>query len=649
MTGAETGSRLRRHTVARFVDSPWLGWLAAFGLFLLSRPYSGVHHDGRLYVGDALAKLDPGGVGRDLIFVHDGQFGFSLYTALLARLIAALDLSGATLAIVVVTLLAWFAALVLLIEHLLADRSPGERWVALVFAATLPPLYGAMNVIGFGEPYATPRGLAEAAGLLGMAGYLSGRRILGLGACVLAMLFHPIMGLCAAAAIGLAICLEDRRWLWAGLAALGVVTIAGLFHLPLADRIVTVMDPAWRAIVETRSPILFPSLWSAETWGRLAVQACTLAAAASLLTGAPQRLALGALSAGLAGVAAAALLGDHFSLLLFLQAQTWRTLEPMAVLSAISLALVCIAAPRKGASSLIGLAFLGVGWMFRDIGDLGWLAAPVGLAFWLVGDRARLSHPRLYGAIAVGVLAVGLLGYAALRTFALRQTLARLPDSWPFSQGLVWSSDLPTLLIVTVPGLWFALSWTPPSRTMRLVGLFVIGLLAALLWDDRSDYVRQRDLGRDPALVSMLASAPGDVLWLSGDVEPWVVAGRSSWGSKVQSAGIVFSRALAMALHDRVARLEAAGLVGPDWIRPLTLEALKPPRLEPSKVRGFCGAPDAPAWIVSPLWDGEAGLDSRLGAKTWSPKAPYAEDLSDGSGRRWITARRYAVIPCRGA
>ena len=649
VTGAETGSQSGRPALARFADSRWLGWLAAFGLFLLSRPFSGVHHDGRLYVGDALAKLDPAGVGQDLIFVHDGQFGFSLYTPLLARLIAILGLSGATLAIVVVTLLAWFAALVLLIERLLADRSPGERWVALVFAAILPPLYGAMNVIGFGEPYATPRGLAEAAGLLGMAGYLSGRRILGLCACVLAMLFHPIMGLCAAAVIGLAIALEDRRWLWAGLAAFGVFTVAGLLRLPLADRIVTVMDPAWRAIVETRSPILFPSLWSAETWGRIAVQACTLAAAASLLTGAPRRLALAALAAGLAGVAAAALLGDRFSLLLFLQAQTWRTLEPMAVLSAISLALVCIAAPRRGAAGLIGLAFLGMGWMFRNIGDLGLLAGPIGLVFWLLADRARLSRPRLYGAIAVGVLGVALLSYAALRTFALGQTLARLPDAWPFSHGLVWSSDLPTLLIVAVLGLWMARSWTSPGRTMRLAGLLVIGLFVALLWDDRSAYVRQRDLGRDPALMSIIASKSGDILWLAGDVEPWVLAGRPSWGSKVQSAGIVFSRPLAMALHDRVARLEAAGLAGRDWIRPLTLDALKPPRPEPGKVRAFCAAPDAPAWIVSPLWDEEGALDPRLSARTWSPKAPYVEDLSDASGRRWRTARRYAVIPCRGA
>ena len=98
----------------RFADSRWFGWLAAFALLLLSRPFQGVRHDGRLYVADALAKLDPQGVGKDLLFVHDGQFGFSLYTPLLARLIDGLGISGGTLAVVFLTLVLWFAALVLL-------------------------------------------------------------------------------------------------------------------------------------------------------------------------------------------------------------------------------------------------------------------------------------------------------------------------------------------------------------------------------------------------------------------------------------------------------------------------------------------------------------------------------------------------------
>lgn len=621
----------------------WPGLLAAFGLFLLSRSYLGVRHDGRLYVADALAKLDPAGVGKDLMFVHDGQFGFSLYTPMLARLIAALGLSDGNLAIVAMTLVLWFAALALMIDRLMADRTSALRWAALVFVVVLPPLYGPMDVIGFGEPYATPRGLVEAAGLLGMAAYLSGRRVLALAACAVGMLFHPIMGLCGAAAVGVALGLEDRRWLWAGLAALAAVVASALLGLPVADRLVTVMDPAWRAVVEARSPFLFPSLWSIETWGRLAVHACTLAAGAWLLEGAARRLAWGALIAGLAGVAVVALLGDRLSLLLFLQVQTWRALQPVAVLAAACLTLLCAELPRRGPSGLLGLAFLGAAWMFRDVGSLGLILAPLGLLFVIIGDRLAFSRPALASGAAIALLAVAALAYAALRGLALERTLIAAPQAWPFVLGVVWSSDLPGLAVAVGVGVWLARGWPAPAPAIRWTLAIVVALLVAPLWDARSDFVRQRDAGRDPALVAMTASRPGAVLWLAGDVEPWALMGRPSWSSKVQSAGVVFSRPLALALWDRAERLKAAGLAGEDWIRPLTLEASRPPPPRLARVRAFCAAPDAPAWIVWPRWS-RVSLEAGLGARDWAPAAPFVHPVRGG----WLTASRYAVIPCAG-
>jgi hypothetical protein len=52
--------------------------LIVFLVFVLSRPYRGIVQDAHIYMGRALADLDPNGVGRDLMFVH-GQFGFSLF------------------------------------------------------------------------------------------------------------------------------------------------------------------------------------------------------------------------------------------------------------------------------------------------------------------------------------------------------------------------------------------------------------------------------------------------------------------------------------------------------------------------------------------------------------------------------------------
>src|SRR5262245_36361450 len=48
--------------------------LIAFLLFVLSRSHRGLVRDAYIYLGRALADLDPNGVGRDLMFVHDGQF-----------------------------------------------------------------------------------------------------------------------------------------------------------------------------------------------------------------------------------------------------------------------------------------------------------------------------------------------------------------------------------------------------------------------------------------------------------------------------------------------------------------------------------------------------------------------------------------------
>jgi hypothetical protein len=626
--------------VNKLANSRWLGWLAAFGLLLLSRPYLGIYHDGRLYVADALAKLDPGGVGRDLMFVHDGQFGFSLYTPMLARLIAVLGPSGGTMAIVAVTLVLWFAAAALMIERFLADRSPALRWAALVFVVALPSLYGPLNVIGFGEAYATPRGLVEAAGLAGMAAYLSGRRWLGLALCVAGMLFHPIMGLCSAAAIGIALCLEDRRWLWAGLAGVAVFAVAGLAHLPVADRLVTIMDPEWRAVVEARSPFLFPSLWPIEAWSRLAVQACTVAAAAFLLQGASRRLALGALIAGLVGVAIVAVLGDRLSLILFLQVQSWRTLQPLAVLALACLALLSAELPRRGPAGLLGLALIGVAWMFRDVGALALLAAPLGLVFVAVGDRVRFSRPALISAVTMGLLAVAVVACAALTGSGL---ISKFAGAGGYSQATVWFSDFPGLIIAVVLGVWLARGWTSPPAAVRIVGALVLALLAILLWDDRSAYIRARDQGRDRALVAMTASRPGEVLWLNGDVEPWVLMGRPSWSATVQSAGVVFSRPLALELWRRAKRLERAGLVGRDSMKPLTVAASRPPPPHPDKVRAFCAAPDAPAWIVWPRWTDQA-LPPGVATQDWTPKAPFHAEMDDGR----LTAERYAVIPCAG-
>lgn len=637
----------RPGTGAARTGQAWWAVLAAFSLFALSRAYQGVRHDGRLYIADALAKLDPGGIGWDLMFVHDGQFGFSIYTPLLSRMIAHLGLAQASLLMVGLTLVLWFAALVLLVERLAADRSTLVRWAILVFIIVLPPYYGPLNVISFGEPFAVPRGLAEAAGMAGMAAFLANRRVLAFALYALAMAFHPIMGLCGLAVVYLALCLEDRRWLIPGLAG-GVILVGlALARVPVADRLLVPMDPEWRALVEARSPILFTAHWPLQTWNRLAVQMATLAVGVSLLTGKARSLAIGALLAAALGVLVLVLLGDGASLLLILQVQTWRMLEPMALLAAGSLALAVVALPGRGATGLITLAALVCGWLFMDQGVVGLGVAVVVAAALSLDGRMTWSRPVLVSRFATGVLLAALAIFLTTRSLALASALIALPAAWPFSLGLVWNSGVPGAAVALLVGLWLVRDWPLPRPAVLIMASLTLAALAAGLWDDRSAYVKFRDRGGDPALRALMASRPGEVLWLAGDMEPWVLAGRPSWASKMQGAGVVFSRPLAVALNVRVNRLWETGLIGRDWLEPLTAADSRPARPTRARLERFCAAADAPAWIVWPRTNDQP-LDPALAARDWRPGAPYALELVGPAGTGWLTAGRYAVIPCAG-
>jgi hypothetical protein len=84
--------------------------LIAFLVFVLGRPYRGIVQDPQIYIGRAVADLDPSGVGRDLMFVHDGQFAFSLFRFVVRAMVALWGpaMTGEVLA--VVAALAWIFA-----------------------------------------------------------------------------------------------------------------------------------------------------------------------------------------------------------------------------------------------------------------------------------------------------------------------------------------------------------------------------------------------------------------------------------------------------------------------------------------------------------------------------------------------------------
>ena len=619
----------------------WAFLAVAASLLALSRVHLGLRHDARLYFGDALARLDPQGVGRDLIFAHDGQFGFSLYTPVLAWLVSGVGLNTAVTLVSGLGLIVWLAALVLLMSRLLADLPTAWRRAATVLVIAVAPYYGAHEVFAYGEAFATPRILVEAVGMAALAAWLADRRWLAAGMLVAALALHPIMALCGLGVLFVALCLEDRRWLLAGLAGAVALAIAAMLRLPVAERLLQVMDPVWRAISQARSPTVFVSLWPAEAWGRIAVQAVTLGLAARLSQGPVRRLMAAALIAGLLGVAFAGL-ADLWSLVLPIQVQAWRTLALMAILSAAGLAVCVRELSGRGPTGVMAVCALVVGWTYIGWGALAVVAAAVAAVAALIGDRAAWSAPNLVRRIAVGLAALLVLLWAFARFRALHQGLAGLPDGQGVGPGLIWNSGLPGWLAAGA-ALVFAARPTLLRPWSSMSGAVLLAIVALAVWDNRSGFVRDRDAGPDPALQTMLEGRAGDVLWLAGDIEPWTLAGRASWASKFQGAGTVLSRPLATVLDDRIGRLITADLVGEDWRAPFGAapSAPKVPTLQ--QVSRLCSAGDAPAWIIAPMATG-ATLDPALLGEVWTPRKPYELELAG----RWFVASAYAVIPCAG-
>jgi putative flippase GtrA len=261
-TGAVAGERLDLA----------LGIVAAAALFLLTHTQCGIIGDARIYVGRALADLDPSGIGQDAMFRLDGQSQFSLFRPAARALVAALSpVPMATLTVAAAQCL-WLSALFTLAWHLAGRRC---AWIVAI-VAVVPARYGAPGVFGFAEPLAAPRPIAEAFVLFAVPAWLAGRRIVAAALLCLAAAFHPIMALAGFGVLGLALLRGHAGWRIAAVLAVAGLAGGAWAGLPVLDRIATLVDADWLGAMRGRNGYLFPDLWPGSTFALGAVQAATL-------------------------------------------------------------------------------------------------------------------------------------------------------------------------------------------------------------------------------------------------------------------------------------------------------------------------------------------------------------------------------------
>ena len=304
-------------------------------LFLSLFGYWGLVHDTRLYALQALAWLHPP-LRQDLYLRFGSQDDYTLFSAFFTPLIQALGLEGAALTLCLLSLLALFTATAFLLTRLTEPGGPTgslvgnagassgassgggwtrglarpgapgpastqlgpaggsriSRWrgafaaplAGTLAVAMLPVVYSAMSIFHVAEPFATPRPLAAALGLLTIAWTLERRWLPATLAAIAALLVHPLMAW-PAVVLALWVGLRPRLAVMVTLLGALALILAAWAGAPILERLFQVMDPEWRAMTGAMAPYLWAATWDAGDWNVAGVALLSPVVAAVALAG----------------------------------------------------------------------------------------------------------------------------------------------------------------------------------------------------------------------------------------------------------------------------------------------------------------------------------------------------------------------------
>lgn len=517
-------------------------------LWLLHHPYEGIRHDAVLYALQALKHLHPEHFARDVYFLFGSQDDYTLYSFFYAGLAQGTGLGQAALLLTLTGAMAWcFAA-----WRLSSIWQGGVRWLFLFLLAVMPIKYGGSEIFEVAEPFAVPRLWANALTLLACALWLQQRRWLALACWLAGMAMHPIMALAGAMLVFFYELRFTRQWAWGVLAGALAACALALFEAPMFGRLLQAMDAQWFDLLHKRtSYFLFPSEWVARNYNTLGFHAAALLWAAWLAGETWQRrLFLAACATGLAGWLVALVFGDWLHSVLVLQMQTWRTLWLMYVFGWAAVAIVSVQLWRPARFVVLGLW---AAWFLRDYsGSL--ILLLVALLYWQRAHMGRVAERVLEAALAAAV-ALGLVWVAVGASTAY---LAVLPGSelnaartvFVWRDALNAGESALTLAIALL--VWLAWQWKRPAALgLLLAGVLFLGYGRS--WDARSPQLKLLEGGSLWQQTPFNRHIPVDatVYWLGGWEQTWLLLGRSSYFSRQQSAGLIFSRPLAMEIYRR--------------------------------------------------------------------------------------------------
>lgn len=520
----------------------WITLLSA-SLFVLTHSYTGIRHDGILYLGQALNHLHPEVFHDDVFFLHGSQDQFTLFGRLYALVIESAGVEWASIGAVLLAQLFFLAALTWLSRSLLGGLWP---WAIVLVSAT-SGLYGAMNIFRVAEPFVTARPYAEALVLLALALLYQGRWRASLASLVVASLLHPLQSLAGLLVWGLWHARTRHAWLLAALVAASIV-LAGLTGVAPFDGLYKRFDPEWLEILREDNRHVFITLWSPGDHVLWVVDLALLAIGSRVLEGNGRRLVTLVGLTAIMGLGLA-LLADLLDNVLLIGLQSWRTLWLAHVVGLLILPLVLQRYWQMGeAGKLIcGLLIYAVALRGLPTSSLALVLGVLMIAFEV--KIAAVLTPRVRHLGLLALAAGALVQTAVSAVFYLQAAQTQFAPPWHHLLAAILAK--PFAVLATGSLLIIALHqarWRPVGQIM----IVALCLLAITAWDRRhpwATYMERLPWASHPFVQAIPKDA--EVLWHEDPLATWLLLGRRSYYSGLQGAGQMFNRETAIELAKR--------------------------------------------------------------------------------------------------
>ena len=533
-------------------------------LWSSTHSYKSVSGDAELYAFQAMARLHPN-LASDLFLQNASQDRYTVFSPFYAWCIGSLGLRNAALTLAMMFKVWFFTAAWALARRLSCSTA---AFTAVSLLIITVGTYGAFGVFRYAEDWLTARSLAESLVVSALALHFSGQRVVGLLSCLLAFFVHPLMALPGILLLTCLWCPMRVDFAAATAAVLACLGVAlGAMSEPSSTGLLAVIDPEWYEVVHERSVFLFLQYWHVGDWSNNARPFLSLTISAMVLNDDRiRKLCITSMLVGATGLAVAFIAGAIGPVALLIQGQAWRWEWVTCFIGVLLLAPTAALVYRNTKCGPLCAVLLISGWTFLRIDG----AACIGLALllWLAREHidARMAEFLRW---AAGALALAIAAWTAVDAWSA----ASAPGADPGHEilAILRIRDIAGLQTPAVLLAFLFSYWIVKARSLAVLGLIVLLLGGSAAWilpsavqdthrDGSEAQIREFTDWRNviPPTANVYVAPTHNSAAFA-----WFTLERPSYLSVDQSAGVVFSRAVAMEVKRRSQVL--LPLMQPDW------------------------------------------------------------------------------------